>query len=336
MKNLRLISFTMALSAGWLCADHILFLAGRTTTVRTSNDEGATWTVFMTDTNSGAQLRGLAVDGANGVVFVNDINAGSAAARPLYAYNAAGAPLDTTTFDESGVFNQRPIAFWNSFVYQNAGAAGGAAGQCTGLSGFNANVFDNKPLANANSGNWQGNDMRLYVADDAAVYCFMNGTSGANLRRYTVDAGGTFSGTQTITLDGPTVNNTDFAFSALGRLLVLDAASIWVSASNNLASTGIALTPALTFGGTENAGAGDLGPNGRDMVLLGNTLYAVTDQNCYKFTLDDEAGTLSFVSAAAHGFNNTGVQIDGVIPEPAVLLPLLLVLGCLESRQRRD
>lgn len=330
MKIPSLVAFAAVLGLGApaLMADHILFLTGRATTMRTSNDGGATWTVFITDTNTGARLRGIAVDPASGVVFVNNPSGGSGdTARPLYAYSAAGNQLDTTTYDASGAFNQAPVAYCNGFAYQNSGSAGGAANQQTGLSGFSVNVFDNKPLISAAAGSWQGNDMRLYVADDASVYCFMNGTSGANLRRYAVDAGGTLSGTQSISLTGPTADNTDFAFSALGRLLVLDATGIWVSASNDLASTSMTLTPALTFGGTENAGAGDMGPNGRDMVLLGNTLYAVTDQNCYKFTLDDEAGTLSFVSAAAHGFNSNGVQIDGVIPEPATLLPLLLILG---------
>lgn len=109
----------------------ILYITGDTTSIRKSTDAGTNWSSWVT---GGTNFRGIAVDSSSGTVFLNDRGAGSTTARPLYAYNAAGTQLTATTFDPTGGFNQVPVGYFNGYVYQSAGTAGGVANQATGLS----------------------------------------------------------------------------------------------------------------------------------------------------------------------------------------------------------
>ncbi len=305
---------TLALAGVTSAHAQTLFLTANTTKIRTSTNGGTSWSDWVT---GGTNFRGIAVDGSTGRVFVNDVGANTATNRPLYAYNSSGTQLASTTYDTTGGFNQHPVAFFNGYAYVNAGLAGGVSGQCYGSSSFNGSSFASVPLTSAGGGNWQGNDLRV-VSDAGTDYLFANGTGGSGLRRYVMGAG-TLASSTAITVTGTSANNVDLAFTANGRLLVIDSAGIWLSGTSQVTTTTITVTQAVTFSASENTGTGDMGASARDLLLLGNDIYAVTDQNIYHYTVNDAAGTISFVGANAHGFNSNSVQIAGytAVPEPS-------------------
>lgn len=308
----------------------LLYLTADTTSIRTSTDSGINWSAWVTD---GTNLRGIAVDSSSGIVFVNDRGAGTSTARPLYAYTSNGTQLATTTFDTTGGFNQLPVGYFNGYVYQNAGLAGGVSGQSTGLSAWNGSTFGSSPLTSAAAGNWQGNDIG-FASNSGTDYLYITGTSGPGVRRYTIGAGGALSLATNITITGPTANNVDFSFTLSGRLVTLDTAGIWVSGTGQIASTSISLTNAFAFSLTENIATGDMGANARDFAILGNNIYAVTNTNIFRYTLDDTTGTITFDSANAHGFNSANVQI-AAIPEPSSIALLAGGLTALVVYLRR-
>lgn len=330
MKTL-LLATALVVSAGLLCAADILYITGRSTSIRRSLDGGSTWSTFVSE--AGVQFRGLAVDPNHNYVFVTEYNGGTESARPLYAYNTSYTLLDSTTFDSTGAFNQNPVAYWNGYVFVNSGSAGGSSSQQTGKSYFDGTTFADKPVVNASGGSWQGNDMRVYETSGGTVYMFANGTSGTNLRRWNVAGDGTLSSSTTISISGISAQPTDFAFSSSGRLIVLNANGIWVSDTDQMASTAISVNQAVAFSSSEDPASGDMGPNGRELLLLADRLYAASDQYLYRFIFDDSAGTITFSNAVAHGFNSTGIHLDGVIPEPGVV-GLGLVAGLMVVRKQ--
>lgn len=188
-------------------------------------------------------------------------------------------------------------------------------------------------MASAGAGNWQANNIG-FASSNGTNYFFVNGTSAAGIRRYTIGAGGTLSGATSITLTGPNANNQDFAFSVGGRLLTIDTAGIWLSGVSQVTSTSITLTNGFSFSAIENTATGDMGANARDFALVGNSLFAVKNTNIFRYTLNDTTGTISFVSANAHGFNSAAVQI-AAIPEPSSFAPLAGGLAALAIFRRR-
>ncbi|HEY0010258.1 MAG TPA: PEP-CTERM sorting domain-containing protein [Tepidisphaeraceae bacterium] len=307
----------------------VLYITGRGTTVRTSADNGATFTTFATVT--GGQLRGIDATASN--VFVNNLNGGAdATVRPLLAYNTAGTLLDTATYNNSGAFNEQPVGAFGGYVYVSNGGPNNVQNVSTS---FDGTSFGGETLTNSDVGNFQGNNITFATAG-AASYQFLTGTSGTNIRRSTLDGDGTVSSVTGITTSGGPADLRDIAFTSSGRLVTIGTTGIFLSAPNQITSTAIALTSAFTFTGTETAATGDLGVNGRDFALIGSDLFAVTDTRVFRYTLDDTNGTLAFVGANLHGFSSTGVQIAAAVPEPTSLAALALGGAAMLRRRRTN
>lgn len=310
-----------------------IYLTADTSTIRKSTDGGATFGAWGA---TGTSFRGIAVDPVTGTVFVNDRNAGIATARPLYARSADGTVLSTATYDSSGGFNQQPVGYYNGYVYQSAGTAGGA-GQAFGFVGFDGSVLASSTLTSAAVGNYQANDI-TYASSSGSNYMYYGGVGGTFFNRSLLNSNGTTTGRTLVTLSAasgtfPTDFN-DYGITESGRLLTVGANGFWLSTGNQYTSNAISLNNVFSFSLTENLATGDMGPNARDFSLVGNTLFAVTNTNLYRYTLDDVAGTLTFVSGNAHGFNSANIQIAAV-PEPTYVLVLGGLAALLFFRRRR-
>jgi hypothetical protein len=172
-------------------------------------------------------------------------------------------------------------------------------------------------------------------------YMYYGGTGGTGLNRSALTATGTAVSRIGVTLSAASgtfpANFNDFGITASGRLLTVGENGFWLSSANQYTANAISLSQAVAFTTTENALTGDLGANARDFALVGNDLFAVTNSNIYRYTLDDTNGTLSFVSANAHGFNSGNVQIAAaeVVPEPTSLAAVALG-GIAVLRRRRS
>lgn len=306
-----------------------LFLTGRADTVRSSTDGGATWGTFATVT--GGQLRGIdaGVYGGNTYVFTNNMNGGTGDTdRPLLAYNSSGTLLTSTTYNRSGSFNEQPVGFFGGYVYVSAGGPSNNVS-----SSWNGTSFGSNPMVTTDLNSWQGNNI-AFATNGGINYQYVTGTSGSGFRRATLDGDGTVSNVTAVTTTGGPANLMDLAFTASGRFLTLGSTGIFLSGTNQYTSNSTSLTNAFAFSGTENPATGDMGANARDFAILGNNIYAVTDTRIFRYTLDDTAGTISFVSANTHGFNSTGVQI-AAIPEPSSFALLAGGLAALAIFRRR-
>lgn len=330
MKKLILLLTISLVGTHFASSQVVLYLTGDGANVRRSLDNGATWSNWLT---GGSQRAGIAVDQATGTVFVADRGAGPVTQRPLYAYDPTGTLIDTTYFDDSGNFNRRPVGvFTNSngtYVYINGNTPAGVANRNVGFSTWTGSFSTSLALvndANTANNNWQGNDM-VFASSGGNDYLFLNGTSGVNLRRYGVNPTGTLTAHTAITLSGPTADITDFFFTPSGRLLAINSQGFWLSGASNVTNTSITLTNVLPFGASENLLLGDPGPNGRDFVLIGNTIYAVTNTGFYEFDLDDIAGSISFSgNSYTHGFNTANLHLAyWIIPEPSHVVAVMLV-----------
>jgi len=318
---------TLVASAVFAAAAHAqtLYLTDTGTTIRRSTDGGSNWSGWVTQV--GASFRGVTLDGAGNVLATDSAN------DVVRAYTNAGSAITTTGFGDASSFNQRPVGFFGGYVYVNSGAAGGA-GIEDGSATWNGTGFGSNPLGAALDSGWQGNDM-AFASAGGTDYHFLNGTSAASLRRRTVLGNGTLSTQTSISLTGPSTDTRDLLFTASGRLMVLNDAGLWLSGTGQVTSTSVSLTNVFSFSGTENSGTGDMGLNGRDFALVGNTLYAVSNTNLYRYTVDDALGTIAFTSANAHGFNSANLQLAAV-PEPGVTGALALGLLAAGIRRRRD
>jgi len=326
---------------GTYAAQANLYLTAYGSSARTSSNDGVTWSQFL---NFGSgRWRGGTCDSSGNVFFTNRDGSPSTAV-PLNAYKADGTLIATNAYNWTDSFNQLPIGFFGGYVYVSAGAAGGT-GQGFGSSSFNGTAFGSVPLASAGVGTtWQANDL-AFGTINGTNFMFYNGTGGRDLKRSQLVGNGTCINYHLVITMTPSsgtlpANFTDYAFSANGRLLALGQGTtgsdgIWVSAPGKVANTAISITRSFAFSATETPANGDMGPNARDMVLLGTNLYAVSDTRCYHYMLDDESGTLTFdtTSGQTHGYNNNSTQIGGfLVPEPTLLG--VLALGALLLRKR--
>lgn len=311
-----------------------LYLTGNSGTISKSTDSGASFATFGP---SGTNYRSIAADPVSGAVFVGDGGAGTATARPVFALSSSGTLLSTASYDQTGAFNAQPAGYYNGFVYQNSGSSGGS-GQSTGIVGFNGSTLSSSTFTSASNGNWQMNDM-TFASSAGLSYMYYNGAGGNALNRSQLDSitGLTVGGRQAITLTAAAgtlpADFNDYAISASGRVLGVGQNGFWVSAVNQYVANSITLSRNYTFSGTENSATGDMGANARDFAMVGNEIFAVSDTNIYHYSLDDATGAISFVSANAHGFNSSSVQI-AAIPEPSTLfIGTLGALGLLRRRR---
>lgn len=295
-----------------------LYLTGRRANVLYSTDGGSNWTRFARIT--GGQTRGLAVDSGSGTVFISDPSLGTAAARPIWAFSESGALLASNTYNTTGGFNQQPLGFYNGRLYVSAGQAGGSSTQQVGMSEFSGASFVHVPPTDAKVGDWQCNDF-AFASDGTNAYMLMNGASGTQIRRHpfdTVANDGTVLSNLTVSLvsgSGPFPSAwTDLAVTESKRFLLVGDNGFWLSDADMLTAPTVTLYNVFTFGFPEDPATGDMGFNARDFVLVSNTVYAVTDTHIYRYTLDDTAGTLTFVSANPHGFDDTMVMIAARLP----------------------
>lgn len=315
MKKYLLPTILLASTLTFTAAQTI-YLTGEGSVIRRSTDNGASFANWVT---GGSQFAGITLD-SSGNVLVADRGAGNATARPLYAIapttaNGTGigsAAYASTTFDDTDSFNRRPVAFFNGRVFVNSGRAGGTSGQGTGSYSWDGTTFSS--FANAGAGNWQGNDF-IFGSSGGTDYAFMTGTSGANLRRWTV-TGSSFSSITTVTLSGMSGNTQDIWITPSGRLMALNSEGIWLSAPSSFTSASITMSNVFSFSTSENTLTGDMGANARDFYLFGSTLYAVTNTNLFRYSYDDSAGSFTFLDANSHGLNTPNLHIV-VIPEPA-------------------
>ncbi|MCU0772508.1 MAG: PEP-CTERM sorting domain-containing protein [Verrucomicrobia bacterium] len=313
-----------------------LFLTGYGTTIRNSTDGGMTWSTWASPSGA-SNLRAITVDPVTGTVFAQDRFGlgGTLTATKFAAFDTSGTLLATTTYDRTGEGSEAAAGVYNGYVYLNHGLAGGTAAQRFGYSTFVGNTFQSVPLANAQGGDWQGNDM-TFASSLGTTYMFVNGSGNSGIRRWDLDTGtGLLSNPTSLTLSGTTAD-TDLAFTGSGRLLVINSSGLWLSAANNIGNTSITLNKVFTFTSTENSATGDMGSGAKDLVRLGNTLFAVNSTRLYSYTLDDVNGTVSFGSAALHGFNTANVQLAGyLVPEPSTFaLAGLGLAGLLIFRRR--
>lgn len=331
MKKLNIIFFIGCLVTPAAAAP--IYLTARTNQISVSLNGGVTWSVFYSQT--GAQFRGIAVDESNTVVFVNDLNGGTTTARPIYAVTAGPGVVATNFYDSTGSFNAHPLGWYKGFLYISAGSAGGSASQQMGVTTFTAGQFGQIPPADANVLHWQANDM-VFVEWAGIEYMFVNGSDGMAVRRYRRnpdDTNGTFNAHVSLAFNPVggvfTGHVTGIEVSPRGRIILATTRGLWVSPPYHIISNTIALICAVTNSDTaaENPLTGEMSVNVRDIALDGSTLYAVTDQNIYRFALDDENGTLTFLNANPHGFNHPGVEIAVPRPLPGGQLPRLYLTG---------
>lgn len=313
-----------------------LYLTASTGTIKQS-DDGITWTDYVTGYGS-QRLRGITTDSNGNVIFINRDGGTSNADRPIYAYTPAGNLITSTTADINGLFNLTPLGYFGGYVYLSSGGNGIEDSS----SSWDGSVFGSNPFAAALDSNWQGNDM-VFASSGGTDYQFINGTSGVQLRRRTVVGDGTLASQTAVTFTpaaGSLPQNwTDLAFSASGRIILLGqgttaANGIWVSDPGVIDSTSITVTQVFAFSATtETPDTGDMGPNARDMVLIGTNIFAVSNERCYKYVFDDTLGTVTYVTNSLHGFSTDQVQLAFYVPEPAVI-GLGLVVGMLAVRKR--
>lgn len=314
-----------------------LYLTYSTGTIRTSED-GVNWSVFATPVPSANRLRGICCDpNGNVLVFNRDGGTGDVN-RTILALDPSGSLITTNIADVRGIGNATPLAYYKGYLYLNGGATGDHYSAWSGTS------FSYFPMASTYVWNWQANDM-VFVSSGGTDYQYINGTSGTAIRRRTVDSDGKLSNHQgvTITASSGTLPAyfSDLAFSPSGRLLLLGQGTsgdrgIWVSAAGQIGSLNITVTRQFAFTATENPSTGDMGNNARDMVLLGTKIYAVNDSRCYRYTLNDDDGTITFDGSATHGVSGDQfTQITGmIVPEPGVAGAVALAAGLMALRKR--
>lgn len=328
-KTLSLLSFA-ALAASAQGAATI-YLTADTSTIRKSTDSGATFAAWGA---TGSQFRGIAADAATGTVFISDRGAGTLTNRPFYARNSAGTVLSTATYDATGQSAQNAAGYYNGYAYQSSGSVGGAS-QSFGLVGFNGSALTSTTFTSATNGNWQPSDI-TFATTGSNNYMYYGGGSDTNFNRSQLNADGTSAGRTTVALSAVSgtfpASFNDYALTASGRVLTFGANGFWVSDVNKFVSNAISLSQTYAFSATESTASGDMGANARDFALLGNDIYAVSNTNIYRYTLNDTTGAITFVSANSHGFNSGNVQI-AAIPEPSTAL--LGGLGMLALLRRR-
>jgi hypothetical protein len=341
-------------------AQDILFLTNRVASIRTSTD-GAATSVFATTT--GRQYRGVDVNPTTGVVYSASDAGGTATARPLDAFSPAGALVDTAFFNTTNNQAQLPVGYFNGFVYTSAGSVGGT-GQSFGFVGTSSdtsgtNVLTSESFTSAGLGTAQSSDITfassggnnylysnlsgrsvqraLLNADGTAAAAFTNVATTAGVDKTGGAASGPGTGTGTGSATLPT-NFFDLGLTASGRLLTVGETGFFLSDANQYTSNSISLNRVFAFSALEEATTGDMGVNARDFKLLGNNLYAVSTNNLYRYTFDDAAGTLTFVSAVSNGFGTANnIQIAGytAVPEPSTYVMMLGGLGALLLFRRR-
>lgn len=330
MKKTAILS---VLLAGAISATgDILFLSGPGSTIRISTDGGVTWSNLVNI--SGSNFRGLAVQwepSARVLFAFNLINTSNN--RPIVAINLDdGLILDTTYTTDGGSFNARPIGYYNGYVYVNSGG-NGIEDQSVG---WNGTAFAATNTGTALDSNFQANDMIFYNSG-GIDYQFVNGTSASNLRRRVVVGNGTLSSQAIITMNHGSVSTTnrDLAITASGRFLTLNSDGIWISAQNSALNTAVTMTRIYDFSSNtfENPSDGDPGLLAQEMHLIENSrLYIAANQNIYRFSFDDDAGTVTFLGANAHGLNTASLHL---VPEPSSALLFAMALTAVVAVRRR-
>lgn len=328
MRSLLIGALLMGL-CHFAVADHFLFLTGNSGQIRQSTDFGVTWTVF--NNTPGAGWRGIAADPVSGTLFAYASGQGTSNARPIRAFNIAnGNLLGTVTHNESGTDNQRPMIFFGTNLYVNAGSTNFTIPTAfVGWDGASFSSTTTTPSMASDPNNWRGNDLTIATGASGTNYLFYNGTSGYFFRRRTILGDGLLSTSiVSYTLNGLSGGNLfDMVFTGSGRLLALTSAGLYYSAPGSVETTTINLLPLLTFGSAEDLSAFDPGPNARELVLYGSSLYLFTTSNVYRYSYDDVNNTLTQISTGTHGLNTVSLQALAVVPEPSTAMLVCLAFG---------
>ncbi|MCX7846822.1 MAG: hypothetical protein N2595_02145 [bacterium] len=319
----------------------ILYLTASTGTIQKS-DDGLTWTAYVSGFGT-QRLRGITTDNNGNVIFINRDGGTGDADRPVYAYTPAGTYITNTIADTTSLFNLTPLGYFKGYVYLSSGSGGGGEDKS---SSWDGSVFGSYPFAVALASGWQANDM-CFVTYDGTDYQFVNGTSGTLLRRRTVVGDGTLAN-QTYVTNIPSSGSlpdyfSDLAITPNRRLVLLGQGTgttssngIWVSDAGVMpALNSVTVTLAFAFSATETPDTGNMGQNARDMVLVGTNIYAISNTRCYRYILNDDLGTVTYVTNALHGFNQANSQVAVfIVPEP-LMAGVVALFGLAFIRRRK-
>lgn len=306
----------------------ILYVAGRTNAVRVSYDSGLTWSDFIS--GSPAYFQGIAVAGtpANHTVFLAVTNLNTPTNRPIYAYQQDGTFLDSATFVDGslGFGHHRPLAFHDGYVYVNAN-------NTNQLVQFSGSSFSSPTTQPAFLGitNYV-NDIAF--ATNSGLKYFFGFSLSTNFTRFQIEPNGSLTNFTGLNLQGANIQPRDAVFTANNRLIVLSINGIWMSGPNAaFTHTTIVMTQLVAFSSGFDDQFSPYG-EGRECALVGTNLYVISTKYAYRYSLDEENGTVSLIHSAQHGLDTSTIQL-AVIPEPYTIGSLLLGLACI-TRFIRD